>query len=63
MENILKKMCDCASDGGIVICIEPDRRMEHAGVYQDDPGYDMFEYDDFLKREMDERISEGRTRF
>ena len=63
VENILKKMCDCASEGGIVICIEPDRRMEHAGVYQDDPGYDMFKYDDFLKEKWMNEFQKGERDF
>lgn len=58
---VLQKMVASAKKDGLVICIEPSRRMENAGLFIDAPGYDVFENDQFLKeRWKTEAISGGR---
>ena len=60
-EDILNKMIGAVKDNGLVICIEPSRRMENAGIYIDSRIYDPFENDDFLKqRWLSEERSGGR---
>jgi ubiquinone/menaquinone biosynthesis C-methylase UbiE len=49
-EHILKKMVNFVKDNGLVICIEPSRRMENAGIFIDNKTFDTFENDDFLKK-------------
>ncbi|WP_050008362.1 class I SAM-dependent methyltransferase [Butyrivibrio sp. WCE2006] len=49
-KEVLKKMVASAKKDGLLICIEPSRRMENAGLYIDAPGYDVFENDQFLKQ-------------
>ena len=48
-EVIIEKMIASAKPGGLVICIEPSRRLENAGLYIDSELFDPFERDDFLK--------------
>ncbi len=60
-EDIMKKMIGAVKENGLVICIEPSRRMENAGIYIDNRTYDPFENDDFLKqRWLSEEKSGGR---
>lgn len=60
-EDILKKMIGAVKESGLVICIEPSRRMENAGIFVDNSNYDPFENDDFLKqRWLSEEQSGGR---
>ena len=60
-EDILKKMISFVKDNGLVICIEPSRRMENAGIFIDNKMYDPFENDDFLKEMwLSEEHSGGR---
>ena len=60
-EDIMKKMIGAVKENGLVICIEPSRRMENAGIYIDNRIYDPFENDDFLKqRWLSEEQSGGR---
>lgn len=49
-EDIMKKMIGAVKENGLVICIEPSRRMENAGIYIDNRIYNPFENDDFLKQ-------------
>ena len=49
VEQILQKMVKSVGKGGMVICIEPNRRMENSGIYVDDVNYDVFSRDDFLR--------------
>ena len=59
--DILKKMVGFIKDNGLVICIEPSRRMENAGIFIDNRTYDPFENDGFLKqRWLSEEHSGGR---
>ena len=48
-EEILKKMIGSVTQEGLVICIEPSRRMENAGIFIDSEMFDPFEHDDFLR--------------
>lgn len=60
-EDIVKKMIGAVKENGLVICIEPSRRMENAGLFVDNSSYDPFENDDFLKqRWLSEEQSGGR---
>ena len=60
-ENILKKMVDSVKENGLVICIEPSRRLENAGIYVDSNAFDPFEHDDFLRQKWISEIkSSGR---
>ena len=60
-EGIMKKMIGAVKENGLVICIEPSRRMENAGIYIDNRIHDPFENDDFLKqRWLSEEQSGGR---
>lgn len=59
--DILKKMIGFVKDNGLVICIEPSRRMENAGIFIDNRTYDPFENEGFLKqRWLSEEHSGGR---
>ena len=49
-EDIVKKMIGAVKENGLVICIEPSRRLENAGLFVDNSSYDPFENDDFLKQ-------------
>lgn len=49
-KDILSKMIEVVCENGIVICIEPNRRMENAGVYIDNLSYDVTERDTFLQK-------------
>ncbi len=46
----MKKMIGAVKENGLVICIEPSRRMENAGIFVDSSSYNPFENDDFLKQ-------------
>lgn len=60
-KEVLEKMVASAKKDGLVICIEPSRRMENAGLYIDAPGYDVFGNDQFLKQKwMTEAENGGR---
>lgn len=60
-EDILKKMIGSVKEKGLVICIEPSRRMENAGVFVDNEAYDPFENDEFLRHKwLSEEKSGGR---
>lgn len=60
-KDVLKKMVASAEKDGLVISIEPSRRMENSGLYIDSPEYDVFENDQFLKQKwISEAESGGR---
>ncbi len=60
-EDILKKMVVSVKENGLVICIEPSRRLENAGIYVDSNAFNPFEYDDFLRQKWtSEKESGGR---
>lgn len=60
-EDILKKMIGSVKENGLVICIEPSRRLENAGIFADNEAYDPFENDEFLKQKwLYEEKSGGR---
>ena len=58
-ENILKKMVDSVKENGLVICIEPSRRLENAGIYVDSNAFDPFEHDDFLRQKWTSENKSG----
>ena len=57
--QILKKMIDTAKDGGLVICTEPSRRLENAGVYIDSTDFYPFKNDDYLEQKWIKEIKSG----
>lgn len=57
-EDILKKMTQSVKENGLVICIEPSRRMENAGIFIDNEAYDPFENDELLRQRW---LSEEKT--
>ena len=60
-EDILKKMIGSVKEKGLVICIEPSRRMENAGIFVDNEAYDPFKNDEFLRHKwLSEEKSGGR---
>lgn len=60
-KEILGKMIDSVGKGGMVICIEPNRRMENGGIYIDDINYDVFSRDDYLREHwINEKKKGGR---
>ncbi|SEQ59945.1 class I SAM-dependent methyltransferase [Butyrivibrio sp. TB] len=60
-EDIVKKMTQSVKENGLVICIEPSRRMENAGIFVDDEAYDPFENDEFLRHKwLSEEKAGGR---
>ena len=60
-EDILKKMVNSVNENGLVICIEPSRRLENAGIYVDSYSFDPFEHDDDLRQKWtSEKESGGR---
>lgn len=61
VELILQKMIKSVRKSGMVICIEPNRRMENSGIYVDDVNYNVFSRDDFLREHwMKEKANGGR---
>ncbi len=58
-KEILHKMVATTKKEGLVICIEPSRRMENAGLYIDALGYDVFGNDEFLKEKWISEIESG----
>ena len=58
-KDVLKKMVASAEKDGLVICIEPSRRIENAGLYIDAPGYDVFGNDQFLKQKWTGEAESG----
>ena len=58
-KGILKKMVDSVRQGGMVICIEVNRRMENAGLYIDDPDYDVTEKDAVLFSKLKKELKNG----
>ncbi len=59
--DVLKKMIGSVKDNGLVVCIEPSRRMENAGIFVDNGAYEPFENDDLLKQKwLSEEQSGGR---
>ena len=59
VKEVLKKMIASVVSGGLVICIEPSRRMENAGLYIDDKDFDIFENDEFLKHRWQQEYANG----
>ena len=60
-EDILKKMVNSVNENGLVICIEPSRRLENAGIYVASYAFDPFEHDDDLRQKWtSEKESGGR---
>ena len=59
VKEVLKKMIASTVSGGLVICIEPSRRMENAGLYIDDKDFDIFENDEFLKERWQQEYANG----
>lgn len=59
VKEVLKKMIASVVSGGLVICIEPSRKMENAGLYIDDKDFDIFENDEFLKERWQQEYSNG----
>ncbi|SDB69669.1 bifunctional 2-polyprenyl-6-hydroxyphenol methylase/3-demethylubiquinol 3-O-methyltransferase UbiG [Butyrivibrio sp. INlla16] len=57
--EILDKMIGSAKSGGLIICIEPSRRMENSGIYLDSTDFDPFENDDFLRQKWIDEIKTG----
>ncbi|SDI74696.1 Methyltransferase domain-containing protein [Pseudobutyrivibrio sp. 49] len=58
-EEILKKMIASVKTGGQVICIEPSRRLENAGLYIENQNFNPFEKDDFLKERWQSELEAG----
>jgi len=57
--DILKKMISAAKKGGLVVCIEPSRPMENAGIYIESDKYNPFENDGFLRKKWMDEIEAG----
>ncbi|SHJ07623.1 Methyltransferase domain-containing protein [Pseudobutyrivibrio xylanivorans DSM 14809] len=58
-EVIIEKMIASVKPGGLVICIEPSRRLENAGLYIDSELFNPFEKDDFLKERWQSELEAG----
>lgn len=58
-KEVLDKMLEVVLEDGMVICIEPNRRMENAGVYVDDPDFGVNENDDLLQIHWENELHEG----
>jgi hypothetical protein len=52
-------MVDSVKENGLVICIEPSRRLENAGIYVDSNAFDPFEHDDFLRQKWTSENKSG----
>lgn len=57
--EVLKSMIDSVKEGGKVICIEVNRRMENAGIYLDGAEYDMEMRDLELSRQWKNELQNG----
>lgn len=58
-KDVLSKMVDATCDGGMVVCIEPNRRMENTGMYMDATGFDIQERDSFLYEHWENEFKNG----
>ena len=58
-DKILKKMVESTKNGGLVVCIEPSRPMENAGIYVESEDFDPFENDIFLKQKWIQEMQAG----
>ncbi len=58
-KEVLKKMAEVVIEDGVVICIEPNRRMENSGVYVDDSNFCVNENDDFLQNHWENELHCG----
>lgn len=58
-KEILRKMIGSVCEGGTVICIEPNRRMENAGIYINDSNYDVAARDEFLQEHWKNEYQTG----
>ena len=58
-KEVMKKMVEVAVNGGLIICIEPNRRMENAGLYIDDREYDATSKDIYLQEHWNHELKNG----
>lgn len=58
-KDVLRKMIESVCEGGTVICIEPNRRMENGGIYINDSNYDITARDASLQEHWENEYQTG----
>lgn len=58
-KDMLRKMIDSVCGNGLIVCIEPNRRMENAGLFTDTQEFDLGGNDDLLKKKWSKEYEQG----